>query len=104
MSEGADLARNKYLPSLPCQARLVLALQSALLGHHSDSQRLQTAVCECVADLKAQRLTSEQVIATISELVRQVSCGEWMRIPPSEATALASQVAHWSAAEYDRSG
>jgi hypothetical protein len=102
MPDRADAVCNSHLPSLPCHARLVLALESALLSHRSAPPRLEAAVCECVADLKAQSLTPEQVLATITELVHRVSCSAWMGIPPGEVEALAAQIVEWSAAAYQR--
>ena len=102
MPDGANEVCNSHLPSLPCHARLVLAIESALLSHRSASPRLETAACECVADLKAQRLTLEQVNETIAGVVRRVSDSAWMGIPPREVDSLAAQIVTWSAAAYQR--
>jgi hypothetical protein len=102
MPDGADEICNSHLPSLPCHARLVLAIEAALLGHRSAPPRLEMAVCECVADLKAQRLTLEQVNETISDVVRRASNSAWMGIPPREVDSLAAQIFAWSAAAYQR--
>ena len=102
MPDPADAMHNGHLPSLPCHARLVLAVESALLSHQSAPQRLESAVCDCVADLKAQRLASEQVLATITEVVRRVSATAWMEIPSREVEALVAQIVDWSAAAYLR--
>ncbi len=102
MSDRVDAVCNSHLPSLPCHARLVLALESALLSHRSAPPRLETAVCECVADLKAQRLTLEQVNETIAGVVRRVSDSAWMGIPPREVDSLAAQIVEWSTAAYQR--
>ena len=102
MPDGAHKVCDSHLPSLPCHARLVLAIEAALLSHRSAPPRLETAICECVADLKAQRLTLEQVNETIAGVVRKVSDNAWMGIPPGEVDTLAAQVAAWSVAAYQR--
>lgn len=89
---------HEHLPSLQCHARLVLALESAVLSRRSNPERLAAVVEECVADLRTQKLTEEQIVATMTELVDGVTSAAWSRVPPSEAEALAAEVAAWSAA------
>jgi hypothetical protein len=88
---------HEFLPSLPCHARLVLALESAVLSHHSNDARLEAAVEECVADLRAQRLSEEQIVSTITELADGVVSSAWSRAPASEGESLRAMVAAWSA-------
>ncbi|HEU4641604.1 MAG TPA: hypothetical protein VFS44_04050 [Gemmatimonadaceae bacterium] len=98
MQDRERAKHHEFLPSLPCHARLVLALESAILSHCASNPRLEAAVEECVADLTAQRLTEEQIVSTMTELVDGVASAAWSRAPSSEAKALAATVAEWSAA------
>ncbi|HEX6533916.1 MAG TPA: hypothetical protein VF041_04920 [Gemmatimonadaceae bacterium] len=102
MESSEHEQHHAHLPGLRCHARLVLALESALLSGRPDIERLDAVVEECVANLRAQELTEEQVVHTMMELVSGVTAGSWSRCPEWESEALAAEVAARSAAAYRR--
>ena len=89
---------NEFLPALPCHARLVLALESAVLSHRRNSERLTSVVDDCVADLRSQGLDEQQIIATMTELVSDITSAAWARSAEEDSAALTAEVAACSAA------
>ena len=89
---------NEFLPALPCHARLVLALESAVLSHRSNTERLMSVVDDCVVDLRAQGLDEHQIVTTMTELVADITSAAWSRSAEEESAALTAEVAACSAA------